>query len=242
MYGADIADVTISHGQRGSKKNMKHIQQALGELVTALPAAAKVFQRYRLDYYCHGKQSLFDACSAAGVEVKDVLRDIEEIAQLGLKNEERWDECALDALIQHVLDRYHTSLRSELPRLMELASRVERAHAEQPDYPKGLADLLYELRVAIEGHLNKEEQILFPLIIANRARNAYMPVQVMMQEHDDHGQNLQRIRELTGDLAVPPHACATWQELYRGLGELELELMDHIHLENNILFSRALVG
>jgi len=106
----------------------------------------------------------------------------------------------------------------------------------------GLADLLTEVRTAVESHLAKEEQILFPLIVAGRGRTAHMPVQVMMQEHEDHGQNLRRIREITSDLTVPEHACASWRELYRALGELEVELMDHIHLENNILFPRVLAG
>jgi regulator of cell morphogenesis and NO signaling len=99
-----------------------------------------------------------------------------------------------------------------------------------------------DIRTAVESHLGKEEQILFPLILAGRGQNARMPVQMMIQEHEDHGRNLHRIRELTNNLQLPDYACASWRELYRALAELEVELMDHIHLENNILFPRALAG
>jgi len=151
-------------------------------------------------------------------------------------------EQALGELVQHILDHYHAPLRTELPRLVDLAQLVERVHAERADCPAGLADLLAEMGEAIESHLAKEEKILFPLIVAGRGQTAHMPVQVMVQEHEDHGRNLRRIRELTGDLRAPEDACASWRELYRALAQLELELMSHIHLENDILFPRALAG
>jgi regulator of cell morphogenesis and NO signaling len=125
---------------------------------------------------------------------------------------------------------------------VELAGQVERAHVDKPDCPRGLSDLLADVQAAVESHLSKEEKILFPLILAGRGQTAHMPVQAMIHEHEDHGQNLIRIRKLTKDLKLPEYACASWRELYRALGELEVELMDHIHLENNILFPRALAG
>jgi regulator of cell morphogenesis and NO signaling len=151
-------------------------------------------------------------------------------------------ERSLEEIVEYVLARYHAPLRVELPQLVETARRVEQVHAEKPDCPRGLADLLTEMRDAVESHLAKEEQILFPLILAGRGPMAHMPVQVMVQEHEDHGQTLRRLRELTGDFAIPEHACASWRGLYLALAQLEIELMDHIHLENNILFPRALAG
>lgn len=220
---------------------MKNTDQTLGDLLTAYPTAAKVLQRYRLDYCCGGKQSLAEACAAQNLDAELVFRDI-EAAGVGKVDVDRWDQRPLDELVQHILDRYHAPLRGELPRLIELAGQVERAHADKPDRPVGLTDLLTEVNAAVLSHLAKEEQILFPLIVAGRGRTAHMPVKVMMKEHEDHGQNLQRIRQLTADLTPPAHACASWRELYRALAELENELMDHIHLENNILFPRALAG
>jgi len=214
--------------------------QTLGELVTAEPAAAKVFYQHGLDFCCGGKQSLTEACATAGIDAEAVLAEIEE-ATAETPDEVHWDKRPLGELIDHIVQRYHMPLRSEIPRLIDLARKVEQVHADKPDCPAGLADLLVQVRQAVESHLDKEEQILFPVIAGGRGQTAHMPVQVMMQEHEDHGRNLARIREITNKLSVPDEACATWRELYRALGQLERDLMDHISLENNILFPRALV-
>lgn len=215
------------------------LHQTLGELVTIHPFAAKVLHQYGMDYCCGGQQTLADACTVAGVDPAGVAAEIEQ-ASAQNPHAERWDQRPLSELIDHIVSRYHAPLRTELPRLIELASRVEQAHAERSDRPAGLARLLSQVRDAVESHLEKEEQILFPLIRAGRGRMAQMPVQVLIHEHDDHGQNLTRIRQITHDFSLPPNACASWRELYRALAELEGELMDHIHLENSILFPRAL--
>ena len=220
---------------------MKNTQKTLGELATVLPAAAEVLRRYRLDYCWAGTRSLGDACAAEDLDAEAVLRDI-EAAGAGDADAVRWDRRPLDELVRHIVSHYHTRLREKLPRLVDLAYRVERAHADAPELHGELADLLVEIEAAVESHLAKEEQILFPLIVAGRGPIAHMPVQVMMQEHEDHGRNLRRVREITHDLAPPQRACESWRELYRALGALEAELMDHIHLENNILFPRALAG
>jgi len=217
-------------------------QQTLGELVTAHPAAAKVLQRHKLDYCCGGKQSLVQACAAGGVDPDAVLEEIGTATAGEERDEARWAERPIPELIGHILDRYHAPLRTELPRLYELARLVESTHADKPACPAGLAELLSEVQEAVESHLAKEEKILFPLILSGRGAMAHMPVQVMVQEHEDHGENLRRIRELTGELQLPDDACASWRELYRSLAQLESDLMEHIHLENNILFPRALAG
>jgi regulator of cell morphogenesis and NO signaling len=216
-------------------------EQTLGDLVTTRPSAAKVLQRYRLDYCCGGEQSLKQACAAKKVDPETVLHEIDAGGVSG-REDMRWDQRPLDELVKHILHRYHAPLKTEIPRLVELARKVERAHADKPDRPDGLAALLADIQAAVESHLTKEERLLFPAIVAGRGPTTYMPVRVMMQEHHDHGENLRRIRQLTEDLTAPEHACASWRELYRSLAELEVDLMDHIHLENNILFPRALAG
>lgn len=221
---------------------MMTTEKTLGELVTMNPAAAKVMQRYRLDYCCGGKQSLSAACASGGIDPEIVLRELNTVARTGGNENVKWADEPLPKLIQYVLDRYHAPLKTELQRLVELARKVEQAHADRPERPQGLADLLVDVREAVDAHLIKEEQILFPLIVSGRGQMAHMPVQVMIQEHEDHGQNLRRIRALTRDFEIPDYACASWRELYRSLAELETELMDHIHLENNILFPRALTA
>jgi regulator of cell morphogenesis and NO signaling len=220
---------------------MVNTQQTLGELVAAIPAAARVFHRYGLDFCCGGKQSLAQACAAEQLDPEAVMQEIETTAA-SEQEQVRWDQRPLEELIQHILDRYHAPLKTEIPRLADLARQVEDAHRDRPDRPAGLADLLEEVRTAVENHLAKEEQVLFPLILSGRGQMAHMPVQVMIKEHEDHGQNLRRIRALTNDLRIPDDACASWRELYRSLAQLEVDLMDHISLENNVLFPRALGG
>ena len=218
---------------------MMNISRTLGELVTEMPLAAKVLHQHGLDFCCGGKQSIAQACRAGGLDPETLFREI-EAETAGPKQEVRWDRRSLEELILHILKTYHEPLKAEVPRLVDLAAKVEDVHADKPDCPTGLSKLLADIQLAVESHLAKEEQILFPLIIAGRGQTAHMPVQVMIHEHDDHGRNLRRVRELTHDLRLPEDACASWRELYRALAELETELMAHIHLENNILFPRAL--
>ncbi|HZJ52739.1 MAG TPA: iron-sulfur cluster repair protein YtfE [Myxococcaceae bacterium] len=220
-------------------------KQTLGELAATVPTAAKVFYRYGLDYCCGGRQSLADACEESGLDAAEVLaaiRSDQAALQAPGEGDAGWLARPLADLVQHILERYHAPLREELPRLVALARRVEQVHAGKPGCPVGLAEQLRGMRPFVEAHLLKEEQILFPLILSAHRRRAAMPIQVMLEEHDGHGAALRRIRALTGDLRLPEGACATWRELYRALGELEVELMEHIHLENNVLFPRALAG
>jgi regulator of cell morphogenesis and NO signaling len=213
---------------------------SLGDLASANPSATRVFLRHRLDFCCGGRRSLADACAALGLDPAAILREIEEAAARGEPGE-RWDRQPAAALADHIESHYHAVLRRDLPALVAAARRVERVHAGKPAVPAGLGDLLEDFAEDMERHMVKEETVLFPLIRRGaRGEAVYMPVRVMESEHDAHGRQLARIRELTGDLQPPAHACATWTALYRGLAALEAELMEHIHLENNVLFARAI--
>lgn len=153
----------------------------------------------------------------------------------------RWEARPLAELIDFVVSRYHEPLRLELPTLVEAAKRVERVHAEKPNCPPGLAAHLEQLAAELLQHLAKEEQVLFPALRSGvRGQQIHMPVRVMMQEHGDHGAGLKRTRELTENFVPPPEACRTWRALYGGLDKLEADLVEHIQLENNVLFPRAL--
>jgi len=211
---------------------------SLAEIATTIPAAARVFERHRLDFCCRGARTLGEACAARQLDPAAITAEI--AAALPLADERRWDDEPLAALVAHIVERHHHHLRRELPRLVTMAAKVERVHAGKPDCPAGLADHLRDVAAAVESHLGKEEQVLFPMIVDGHGSRAGMPVRVMMQEHDDHGVALARTRALTADLAPPAAACATWRALYLGLGELEADLHRHIHLENNVLFPRAL--
>jgi regulator of cell morphogenesis and NO signaling len=218
---------------------MIDIQQTLGQIATTHPAATQVFLRHRLDFCCGGRQRLDEACAAARLDAGAVAAEI--AAEGDVQAQLRWDDQPLPALIDFILVRYHETLRRDLPVLVETARKVERVHAGKPTCPAGLTALLEHVTTEVHQHLLKEEQVLFPALLAGaRGGQVHMPVRVMMQEHDDHGENLRRLRALAADFVPPPEACATWRALYQGLAKLEAELMEHIHLENNVLFPRAL--
>lgn len=220
---------------------MQPLTTTLGDLARA-PSATKVFLRHRLDFCCRGGRTLQEACTAAGLDPAAIVAELEQEARRGT-SETRWDERTQVELADHIEAHYHAALRRDLPPLIEAARKVERVHQSKDAVPAGLADHLADFLAEMESHMTKEERVLFPMIRrGGRGEAVYMPVRVMETEHDGHRIALERIRVLTGDLQAPAHACATWRGLYAGLATLEAELMQHIHLENNILFARATRG
>jgi len=216
-------------------------QATLAELAVTLPAASRVFRRYGLDFCCHGARPLAEACAPRGVDPASVLAEIE--SERGVVPDfTRWDERPLEELIDHLVGYYHRRLRDELPELVALAAKVESRHADKASCPRGIRAHLEEVHRAVLEHLAKEEQVLFPMIRAGRGSMTRGPIDVMESEHQDHAENLARTRSLTADLTAPDEACPTWRALYLRLGALEAELMEHIHLENNVLFRRVLAA
>jgi regulator of cell morphogenesis and NO signaling len=213
----------------------------LAELAVRHPAASRVFYREGLDFCCHGSRALGDACAERGLDPSAVLQQIER-EDAGREGAPRWDERPLPELVEHIVGYYHRRLREELPELVTMAAKVERRHAEKPACPRGLHAHLDSVHQAVLDHLAKEEQILFPMIRAGRGVNAAAPIHVMEVEHEDHAENLRKTRVLTANLTPPPEACPTWRALYLRLEAFEIELMEHIHLENNVLFPRVLMA
>ena len=213
--------------------------QTLGEVAAAHPASTHVFLRHRLDFCCGGRQRLADACRAADLDPEAIIAEI--AAEGATTSPQRWDTKPLPELIDFIITRYHEPLRSDLPTLIEAAQKVEHVHGTKASCPHGLASHLQQMDAELRQHLAKEEQVLFPAIRSGRGGvNVHMPIRVMMQEHDDHGASLRHLRELAHDFDPPAEACGTWRALYAGLQKLESELLQHIHLENNVLFPGAL--
>ena len=211
----------------------------LAEIAVKHPSASRVFHRHGLDFCCHGNRGLDEACAERGLSFIDVLIEIGE-EEREREQPTRWEHRTIPELIDHIVSYYHRRLRDELPQLIAMAARVERVHAEKASCPRGLCDHLQVMQTAVLDHLAKEETILFPMLLAGRGPVAGRPIQVMEMEHQDHAENLRHVRTITSNLVVPPEACATWKALYLRLDAFEAEFMDHIHLENNILFRRAL--
>jgi len=209
-------------------------EQTVAELARNIPGATGVFRKYRLDFCCGGDKVLREAAASRGVDVDELTLHLEQLQQSPEGRD--WRNAEKAELIEFILTRYHDTLREQLPELVRLAQRVERVHAGHPDCPAGLAAHLTGMKEELESHMEKEEQILFPMLSRGLQGPARHPIQVMRHEHDEHGHALTKLERLTHDMTPPEGACNTWQALYAGLTQLRLDLMEHIHLENNILF------
>ena len=210
----------------------------LADLAVTHPAAARVFYRNGLDFCCGGRRPVADACAQRGLDVTAILAAIEDEDHVA--TDRRWDLATLPVLIDFIVHTFHARLRANLPDLIRMAERVEARHGDKPACPRGLARHLTAIHDSVLDHLAKEERVLFPLIIAGQGSGAATPILVLEHEHDDHARSLRETRRHTKDLQPPPDACVTWLALYLGLQQFEEELMLHVHLENNVLFRRAL--
>ena len=215
------------------------LDSTLGNIACSIPGATRVFHEFHLDFCCGGQKSLRQAALERGIDAGRVQERL-----LSLTDEEAldadWRKASPERLIEHILQRYHEVHRQQLPELIRLSARVEQVHGGRENCPTGLTELLIDMQQELESHMQKEEQILFPMIRRGGGSMAGGTISVMRFEHDQHGDALARVVELTNDMHPPTNACNTWRALYRGLDELRQDLMQHIHLENNLLFPRAL--
>ena len=213
----------------------------VGQLAAEHPLATRVFHRHGIDFCCDGGRKLQEACAAQGVDTGMVLEEIRKELSNTTIPEERWGQAPLEDLVQHILVAYHGPLKEELPRLESVARLVLEVHGDKdPETLSEVVEVFAGLKAELSQHMVKEEQILFPMIEQGQGAMAGGPVSAMKHEHDSAGAALRRLRELTKDYQVPPGACNTWRALWHGLAALEESLHQHIHLENNILFPRAL--
>ena len=144
------------------------------------------------------------------------------------------------ALIEYIVERFHTGHRKHLPELARMSRRVEHVHATHPQCPEGLADELEAHAQELESHMLKEEQVLFPMLANGLHQQACGPISIMEFEHEQHLAMIDRIHHFTNDLMLPDGACSTWRSLYEGLGIYARELAQHVHVENYVLFAKAL--
>ena len=207
-------------------------EQAIGQIAVQLPGSTAVFRRLKLDFCCGGQVSLREATANKGLDVAVVLAELATLQRPDTL--EGVTEPV--ALIDHILTRYHDVHRQQLPELVRMARRVEAVHRDHPEVPAGLADLLEAMENELRLHMEKEEQILFPMLKAGGNPFVTHPIGMMRSEHVEHGETLDRLAALTHDATPPAGACNTWRALYAGIAQLNDDLINHIHLENNVLF------
>lgn len=223
------------------------------EVAIQVPESTRVFETLKIDYCCGGNRPLAEACESAGVEVDNVM------AILGALRTSENDEDTLDfqklsltELITHIVETHHVFTKSEMERLEALTEKVIRAHGSNHPELLKVGVLFQRLCADLKPHMFKEEQVLFPYIKAmeqavsqNQPKpfapfgTVKNPIRMMMMEHDAAGEILRQLRIETSDYRVPSDACMSYHTLYQALEGLEKDLHQHIHLENNVLFSKA---
>jgi regulator of cell morphogenesis and NO signaling len=231
------------------------IEKTVRELALENPAATRVFEKLGIDYCCSGNQSLEKACRAANLQIDQVLDSLEmaERAARAAQKSPDWQiECLAD-LISHIKNTHHKYTREEIARLGPLFDKVCSVHGQNhPELPR-IREIFRGLAQELTMHMMKEEMVLFPYIErmeeAVIQKEPILPppfgsvqnsVSMMEHEHDSAGNALRAMREASSGYSAPPEACVSYQTLYKALAEFEADLHQHIHLENNILFPRAI--
>lgn len=224
------------------------------EFAIEIPNATRVFETLKIDYCCGGNTPLKEACGQKGLSVEEVLQLLNQAGPSEV-NTEAADTTSLPLaqLINLIIEKHHVFTRNELNRLTALLEKVCSVHGTTHPELLQIQSQFQILRAELEPHMMKEERILFPYI--TRLGGAVLehrpapfapfgevcnPIAAMMREHDAAGEILKAIRELSNDFATPQDGCLSYRTLYNALEELEKDLHQHIHLENNILFPRSL--
>ena len=216
----------------------------VAQLVTDRPARARIFERLGIDYCCGGDHSLAEACRKHDFDPKTVAEMLDVAADAsGPSDTTDWAEASLGALIDHIESAHHAYLRRELPRLERLLTRVTKAHGDRRAWLRPTLDTFLALKDDLKDHMVSEEEQVFPSIGAleeNGTAALDRPgMEQMIEEHDETGAALDELRDLTSDYTPPEDACPKFRAAMDGLDELEANMHQHIHKENNILFPRA---
>ncbi len=229
-------------------------EQTLAEIVTRHPMASAVFERHKLDYCCRGKRTLQDACENDPLLLNTVTTEVERVTRLegGLSTYPEFDHLSLEELVQYIIGKHHHYVRSAMPLLDAHLRKVAGKHGERHPELHRIQHLFAQVKDDMDQHMFKEERILFPRIleIERAAQSASMhwipdrhyitaPIHVMEAEHDEAGTALAEIHQLSSAYTPPDDACTTYRLVFEELKAFEQDLHQHVHLENNLLFPKA---
>jgi regulator of cell morphogenesis and NO signaling len=211
---------------------MRHV----GEIASTVPGATAVFRRFRLDFCCHGELSLEAAAARRGIDPAEVEQALAALGPTDATTPVA--SMSSSELIDHIETCYHDAHRHDLPELMALARKVEAVHREHPKVPNGLFSTLEEMQGELESHMRVEETTLFPMMRVETPAELGRAIGALRHEHDDQARLLHRLESLTDNFTLPEGACRSWQALYVSTAQFVADVMEHIHLENNVLFPR----
>ena len=222
------------------------------DIALSNPAARQILEDAGLDYCCGGGKSLHEACLHADVPAEEILNRLRENSRDISPGDANWTSAPLSDLTRHIRERHHRYVREAIVRVQTLLDKVGAKHGENHPEITDIQRLFTEVGREMIMHMRKEEQILFPYIDAlEKATSAHSsveppffqtvrnPIHAMMKEHDAAGELVKQIRNASSEYTAPADACTSYKALYQDLREFEADLHQHVHLENNILFPRA---
>ena len=210
-------------------------QRTVGDIAASLPGATAVFRRFKIDFCCNGDLDLAAAAERRGVDQVELERALADIMTGAVDAPSAMDS---GDLIDHIQSCYHEAHRRALPELIVLSRKVEAVHRDHPRVPAGLSEALRRMAADLETHMQKEEAELFPAMRAGSGGPLDGSIADLRAEHDGQGQFVELLDTMTDGFSPPEGACRSWQALYIGTAQLVEDLMEHIHLENNVLFPR----
>ena len=227
--------------------------KTVGEIAAEIPSTTREFEKLGIDYCCGGSRTLGEACASANISADEALARLEKsLSSTQSGDTTDWQNQLLADLIAHITSTHHVFVREESPRIEALAAKVVGVHGKNHPELSQVQAIFSALAEELRVHLMKEEQILFPYVLLMEESTlagepappamfgtVMNPVRMMMQEHEGAGEALSSLRFVTRNYKVPEDACMSYRTLYQALQGFESDLHQHIHLENNILFVRA---
>jgi regulator of cell morphogenesis and NO signaling len=231
------------------KSDKPTIETSVGDLVAQRKGRSRVFERLGIDYCCGGKRPLSEACASKGLDAGAVLATLLATEEGGTSDQRSWASASLTELADHIEQTHHAFLKRELPRLATLVHKVAAVHGDRHPWMHEFEAEYGRFAAELQTHMDKEEQTLFPLIrslergewdsAVDGGQAAADSFGMLESEHEDAARSLARLHELSGGLTPPADACNTFRAMLDGVRELEIDLHEHVHEENNILFPRA---
>ena len=220
------------------------------DIAVEYPTTIPVLERFGIDFCCGGKHTLAEACTRRDVDIDPVLEELERQQRKTNTPEVHWLNAPLKDLAEYIISKHHAFTREQIQLIGGLMAKVESRHGANHPEVAQIAKVFAVISAELAHHFVCEETILFPYIgkleggqkaaLPPMFGSVEQPITRMMADHDQAGEELRELRGLTGNYTPPTAACPTWRALYRALEDLEQDLHQHIHLENNILFPRAL--
>lgn len=227
-------------------------EQTLASIVTDNHQVVPILERYNLDFCCKGKRTLAQACTEKGIKIESIQKNLKSLANAAGKQQMPFTEMDAEQLVSYILIHHHFYVKQSMPTIIAHLNKVATKHGDRFPYMKKVYDMFEIIMREMTLHMEKEEAVLFPRI--KEVENLYksgrsseilpgyiqMPVNAMEADHEEAGDILYQIRTLTNNYTPPQDACTTFKVTLAELKEFEEDLHKHVHIENNILFPKAI--